>query len=95
MSVPYRKEILLSTTDTLPAAPGVEHAVKRTKLVWVSGYSTIGAVMTALIDAVRANNWDAVVGVRFIETPYHSSATGGVTPETQFKWTVYGTAIAW
>jgi len=74
--------------------------VTRMSLTWATGHRTFADAEQWIMNSARENNYDAVVGVRFIAVPYVSadSMAGGLgasETSTECQWTVYGTAIGW
>jgi hypothetical protein len=90
------KYIESSTTDRLPGANGNKE-VQRSVLTWVYGFDSIGEAYGSLIDWVRKNGYDAVVGIRFEAHPHISYSHLNLAQEyrANVKWAAYGTAIAW
>jgi hypothetical protein len=94
------KYIPISTTDALPPAFGGDRAVTRMSLTWATGHRSFADAEQWIMDSARANDYDAVIGVRFVPVTYVSadSISGGLgtrETSTECQWTVYGTAIGW
>lgn len=82
----------MSTTDSLPEAQHQSHVINRSCILSSRDHPNPGTARDGLAEWALKNNYDAVVGVRFVATPEILSPAE-VTTET--KWAAYGTAIGW
>jgi hypothetical protein len=82
-----RLEIKMSTTDNIPDE---HYVINRSEVAWVSG-STLKEAYFKLKEWAEQNEYDAVVGLRFVAVPHDN------TDETHAnaEWTAYGTCIGY
>jgi hypothetical protein len=78
-----KKQIPMSTTDTIPGAP--HRSVKVSRMAWASSQTSILEAQNQLANWANRNGFDAIVGVRLVAKP-------GVRV---VDWVIYGTAITW
>lgn len=82
----------MCTTENLPQGLPQGRVVKRTAILTSRGHPTPGSARDGLAEWAQRNNFDAVIGVRFVAIP-EIVAPEDVT--TEVKWAAYGTAIGW
>jgi hypothetical protein len=91
-------DIPITTTDTLPRSLGGDREIQRMKLVKLSFFEKMADAEDKLKEWVQVNDYNAVVGVRFLVAPdvyARGQSMGSSQVSTEFKYIIYGTAIAW
>lgn len=84
--------IPMSTTDTLPQDVQEGRTINRSTILTSRDHPDPGSARDGLADWALRNDFDAVIGVRFLAIP-EVVAPGQAT--TVVKWAAYGTAIGW
>jgi hypothetical protein len=82
----------MSTTDSLPEAQHQGHVINRSCILTSRDHPNPGSARDGLAEWAQKNNFDAVVGVRFVATAEIPTPAEIIT---QVKWAAYGTAIGW
>jgi hypothetical protein len=82
----------MSTTDSLPEAQHHGHVINRSCILTSRDHPNPGSARDGLAEWAQKNNYDAVVGVRFVAT---AEIPTPAEVSTQVKWAAYGTAIGW
>jgi uncharacterized protein YbjQ (UPF0145 family) len=82
-----QKHISFSTADTIP---GEHRTASSSSLTWSNQCASIREAYDELAKWARDHDYDAVVGVRFVQTESYQAGYGN-----QWRWVAYGTAIAW
>lgn len=91
MSEPSAKYIPMTTADALPTVYTEDRTIKRMSLIWSNGCDSYLQAYEWMAQYCRDNNYDAVVGVRFVSNTYYREISGTV----HRIFDAYGTAIAW
>jgi uncharacterized protein YbjQ (UPF0145 family) len=84
--------IPMCTTDNLPPALQQGREVNRACILTSRDHQNPGEARDGLAQWAHKNNFDAVVGVRFVAT---SEVLSPAEITTAVRWAAYGTAIGW
>jgi hypothetical protein len=84
--------IPMSTTDSLPEADHQGHVINRSCVLSSRDHPNPGSARDGLAEWAQKNNYDAVVGVRFVAT---AEVLTPAEITTEVRWAAYGTAIGW
>jgi uncharacterized protein YbjQ (UPF0145 family) len=84
--------IPMCTTDNLPPALQQGREINRVCILTSRDHPNPGEARDGLAQWAQKNNFDAVVGVRFVAT---SEVLTPAEITTAVRWAAYGTAIGW